>query len=301
MSISSEELGSRFDLGSDWQEVGSPVPTALVDARLQLHWAAQVVGAVGHTFATPEPDDSHTALTWVVGSGMMVGRPVGRDRAMQPALAPARMALRVLSAADGSALDEFTLNGTTLDQAYTWMAQALERHTGGEVAGELTRRDYDMPDHPVGRKGEGGAKFSDDDGRAMAEVARGFTNAGRVFELGVRARPEVQPPLLWPHHFDIGTLIPLLGPVGEEPSVGLGLSPGDHSYPEPYWYVTAWPAPKDPTLPPLAGKGRWHTEGWIGAVLLGTDCALAGRGPAQAYLVNEFLESAIPEAITLLS
>ena len=45
MSISSEEPGSGFDVGSEWQEVGSPVPAALVDARLQLHWAAQVVGA----------------------------------------------------------------------------------------------------------------------------------------------------------------------------------------------------------------------------------------------------------------
>lgn len=299
MSISSEELGNRFDVGGDWQELGSPVPAALVDARLQLHWACQVVGAVGHTFGTPESDDSHTALTWVAGSGMMVGRPVGRDGTLQPALAPARMALQVLSAADGSALDELALSGTTLDQAYAWMAQALERHTGGEITGELTRRDYDMPDHAVGR--EGGAKFRDDDGRATAEVARWFANASRVLGLVVQARHEVPPLLLWPHHFDIGTLIPLLGPVGEEPSVGLGLSPGDQTYPEPYWYVTAWPVPQDPTLPPLAGKGRWHTEGWTGAVLLGTDCVLAGRGRSQASLVSEFLESAIPAAITLLS
>ncbi len=297
MSISSEELGNRFDVGSDWQEVGSPVPAALGDARLQLHWAAQVVGAVGHTFGTPEPDDSHTAPTWVAGSDMMVGQPVGHDLSLQSALAPSRMALRVLSAADGTALDEFLLSGTTLDQAYAWMAQALESHSGGEIAGQLTRRDYDMPDHPVGR----GADFHDDDRRAMAEVARWFANASRVLGLVVRARREAQPLRLWPHHFDIGTLIPLLGPVGEEPSVGLGMSPGDQTYPEPYWYVTAWPTPQNPTLPPLAGKGSWHTEGWIGAVLLGTDIVLAGRSPAQASLVGEFLESAIPAAITLLS
>lgn len=297
MSTSSEELGNRFDVGGEWQELGSPVPAALVDARLQLHWAAQVVGAVGHSFGTPEPDDSHTALRWVAGSGMMVGEPVGRDGTLQPALAPARMVLRVLSAADGSALDEFALGGTTLDQAYAWMAQALERHGGGEVAGELTRRDYDMPDHAVGR----GTEFRDDDGRAMAEVARWFANASRVLGLVVRARREAQPLRLWPHHFDIGTTLPLLGPVGEEPSVGLGLSPGDQTYPEPYWYVTAWPTPPDPTLPRLAGKGRWHTEGWTGAVLLGTDCVLVGRGPVQASLVSEFLESAIPAAIKLLA
>ena len=297
MSISSEELRNRFDVGSGWQEVGSPVPAALVDARLQLHWAAQVVGAVGHTFGSPEPDDSHTALRWVAGSGMMVGEPVGRDRTVQPALVPARMVLRLLSSADGSALDEFALSGTTLDRAYAWMAQALELHTGGEIAGELTRRDYDMPDHAVGR----GAEFRGDDRRAMVEVGRWFANAGRVFRLVVRARHEAQPVRVWPHHFDIATLIPLLGPVGEEPSVGVGMSPGDQTYPQPYWYVTARPTPLNPTLPRLAGKGRWHTEGWTGAVLLGTDCVLAGRGSVQASLVGEFLESAIEAAMKLLA
>ena len=65
--------------------------------------------------------------------------------------------------------------------------------------------------------------------------------------------------------------------------------------------VTAWPMPGDPRLPRLAGKGRWHTEGWIGAILLGTDCVLAGRGRAQAARVGQFLESAIPAAVTLLA
>ncbi len=297
MSISSEGLQNRFDLSGGWQEVGSPVPVALVDARLQLHWAAQVVGAVGHTFGAPEPDDSHTALRWVAGSDMMVGEPVGPDRTLQPALVPARMVLRLLSSADGSVLDEFALGGSTLDQAYAWMAQALESHTGGELTGELTRRDYQMPDHAVGR----GAEFRDDDRRAAVEVGRWFANAGRVLGLVLRARREALPVRVWPHHFDIGTLIPLLGPVGEEPSVGVGMSPGDQVYPEPYWYVTAWPKPGDPRLPRLAGKGRWHTEGWVGAILLGTDCVLAGRGRAQAARVGEFLESAIPAAVTLLA
>jgi hypothetical protein len=205
--------------------------------------------------------------------------------------------LRVLSSADGSAVDEFSLSGATLDQAYEWMARALESHSGGEITGELTRRDYDMPDHAVGR----GAVFRDDDRRAIVEVARWFANASRVFRRVVRDRREAQPVRVWPHHFDIGTLIPLLGPVGEEPSVGVGMSPGDHACAEPYWYVTAWPTPQNPRLPPLAGKGRWHTEEWIGAVLRGTDCVLVGRGPAQAALVGEFLESAIPAAVTLLA
>lgn len=51
-------------------------------------------------------------------------------------------------------------------------------------------------------------------------------------------------------------------------SVGVGLSPGDSGYPEPYVYVTPWPYPTGelPALP----WGHWHTEGWTGAVLRGS-------------------------------
>ena len=65
----------------------------------------------------------------------------------------------------------------------------------------------------------------------------------------------------WPHHYDSATLI-LLDPAetGEDArSINVGMSPGDGSYAEPYWYVTPWPPPPEKTilehLPPLEGKG----------------------------------------------
>ena len=83
---------------------------------------------------------------------------------------------------------------------------------------------------------------------------------------------------LWPHHFDIATLWTLDAGVDAEEarSVGMGLSPGDGTYAQPYWYVTPWPYPQATAeeLPPLPA-GRWHAEarngGWTGAVLLGEE------------------------------
>ena len=49
-------------------------------------------------------------------------------------------------------------------------------------------------------------------------------------------------------------------------SMGVGMSPGDGSYAQPYFYVSPWPSPDVSTLPPLAA-GHWHTAGWVGAVL----------------------------------
>lgn len=297
MSISSDQMLSRYDAGEGWREVGSPIPTSLVDARLQLHWAAQVVAAVGHNLLPARPDDSHTALQWVDGPGMMIGHAVSGTRHVQAALHPARLALRLLAAENGSVLEELYLSGSSLDQAYQWMGEAVARHSGRPEARKLERRDYEMPNHPVGR----GARFSDRDRSALGELARWFGNGSRVMRTIVRARREAHTVRIWPHHFDIGTIIPLLGPVGEEPTVGVGLSPGDGYYPEPYFYVNAWPAPEEEALPTLPGMASWHTQDWTGAVLLGTYCALAGRGEAQSAMVARFIESAVPAAITLLS
>ena len=49
---------------SEWKRVGQATPSDLVEARLQLHYAAQAVSSVGFTFVPPEPDWSHTAVGW---------------------------------------------------------------------------------------------------------------------------------------------------------------------------------------------------------------------------------------------
>ena len=47
--------------------------------------------------------------------------------------------------------------------------------------------------------------------------------------------------------------------MGEEIVIGVGLSPGDTYYAEPYWYVSPYPYPGLEDLPVLDGSGFWHT------------------------------------------
>ncbi|HEV7822403.1 MAG TPA: hypothetical protein VGO84_14580, partial [Burkholderiales bacterium] len=91
----------------------------------------------------------------------------------------------------------------------------------------------------------------------LEEVKTGYTE-GRVDTIQC-----------WPHHFDMATVVSFDAAGAENArSLGIGLSPGDHYYPQPYLYVSAYPAPKAATLPPLA-LGHWHTEGFVGAIALG--------------------------------
>lgn len=280
-----------------WEVVGRPAPRALSEAKLQLHWAAQVPAAVGHALLPAAPDDSQSTLQWDEARRLLVGQPVGTSSTARAALDLSSLALVILEAGD-QPLAEFTLNGKTLDEAFEWMGSVVARFSEG-FQGSLQRRDYDMPSHAVAT----GAVFSPRPRAEFQEVTRWYANAHHALSR-VRAQAvDASPVRCWPHHFDMATLINLDAERDPEHarSINVGLSPGDGSYDEPYWYVNPWPGPKDPELPKLGGGGHWHTEGWLGAVLAGGDLAAAGSEAAdQADSLDAFLNSALAAVTRML-
>ena len=58
-------------------------------------------------------------------------------------------------------------------------------------------------------------------------------------------------------------------PLDPERSIGLGFSPGDDTYTEPYLYATPWPYPdlEKEGLPDPDPQLHWHTAGWVGLIL----------------------------------
>jgi hypothetical protein len=94
-------------------------------------------------------------------------------------------------------------------------------------------------------------------------------------------------------------LITLSGAGEEAKTVGVGLSPGDGSYSQPYWYVTPWPYPPQDDLPALTA-GIWHREGWIGAILLAEAVPELTSDIAQKTLKG-FLDEAVSACCVLLT
>jgi hypothetical protein len=262
-----------------------------VEARLLAHWAAQVVAAAGATLVPAARDDSHTSLEWIEPARALAGVPLGIS-GVRAALRPADLTLLVLDAAHGE-LETLNLGGRTLQSGLEWLSSAAARATG-TVAAPLTRPMYALPDHAVGA----GVPFPDGDPAALAKLAACFSVADRLLRGLAATLPSASPVRCWPHHFDIATLAALDPP--ETPSerartIGVGLSPGDASYPGPYWYVTPWPYPVVDTPPPLAANGAWHRAGWFGAVL---PIAHFDAGDEAHSLA--FLESAIDACLQLL-
>jgi hypothetical protein len=137
---------------------------------------------------------------------------------------------------------------------------------------------------------------------ARTELAAWFANAGQSLERlrvqYVAKVPSASPVRCWPHHFDMATLISLNGGDPEHArSVNAGLSPGDGSYDEPYFYVSPWPYPDTGKLPPLPAPGYWHTQGFLAAVAPASQI-LAAAAPER--VVEDFLQEATAAAIQSL-
>jgi hypothetical protein len=279
-----------------WKTLGEVAPTALVDARLQLHHAAQLVASAGLTFLEPQPDDSHPNLGWAEPLGALLGR-------MLPG-AEGHVGLRVADLAlirvdaEGRLADEFPLDGRTVDDGYAWLASSTVGARADLPDARITRPSYDIPPHAVAD----GAAFSGAARDALTELSRWFANGHHALEELAARTPGASEVRCWPHHFDVG----FIEAVATQPdgslakSIGVGLSPGDESYAEPYAYVSPWPYPEPGGLPPLDGGGRWHTAGFTSAVLTGT-MLLEGARAQQAKRFHGFLDGAVDASRRVLA
>lgn len=118
------------------------------------------------------------------------------------------------------------------------------------------------------------ANYSPEQANKLARALSAVAAALVSFRAGVQE--ETSPIQLWPHHFDLAMLwlpgdkIPEQDPEDEENAdkqMNFGFTFGDAGIPEPYFYVTAYPAPVAFSTLELPEGTEWQSEGFTGAVL----------------------------------
>ena len=186
------------------------------------------------------------------------------------------------------------LDGMTIAESLNWHKQAIS--TLGIDTSKVKFLDYppdDFPDHPLAR----GERFDASQTRQRQELVSYYDLTHNLLQAIAADIVGASPICIWPHHFDMATLISLPSQkAGDSKSVGVGFSPGDAAIAQPYWYVTPWPYPDTANLPELAGGGNWHTTGWVGALLKQSQLEQA----TKAEQINQFLKSALHYAKALL-
>ncbi|MEO8295676.1 MAG: hypothetical protein ABI613_09190 [Gemmatimonadota bacterium] len=263
-----------------WLAVGNVPPREVSGARRECHHAAQIVVAACISFLPKKPDDSHTSLEWIGGLSALAGGVVAARPPFRVALRLRDLALLLLKP-DETVVSQYSLAGNTLAGGYRWLRQQVE--DAGLDPNQLTSaRHFTIPGHPV----EEGGVFATDS-RFLEEMNRYYSNSALVFGGLLASTPAASPVRCWPHHFDIATLIN----EGGTRTIGVGLSPGDENYDEPYYYVTPYPYPEGEL--PILPAGRWHRKGWTGAVLTATEICQVHEAESQRGRVMEFLDSAV--------
>ncbi len=268
---------ARVMTSASWRPLRPELATALVDARLQLHHAAQFLAAMGISYLPARPDDSHTNMEWLESISALASNPVNGSSAIRLAVSPQPFALHLLAADVSRAT--LPLRRVAIDEAVTWIRQQLGE-CGLHSEAFTLERHYTIPSHPVADS----AAFDDSDAAAFEQLAAWYSDAASILGHVAATTPNASPVRCWPHHFDIATLIE----IAPGSTIGVGMEPGDAYYAEPYYYTNIYPPPPEPP-PPLAGGGSWHTREWTGAVLPGSRL---GRDDQRAQ-IESFIDSGL--------
>jgi hypothetical protein len=278
----------------DWRPVGGVERGRLHEARLQAHYALQWPARAARAFVPPQPHDGHTNLGWDDALDGFSTHPLKNGTRLGLRLPDLTL---LLLGEDAARAASFSLNGHTDAQARQWLGEQLGAR-GFDAQALDAPSPYEMPAHALAQGAAYDAAGLRD---ALAEHAAWFSNAAHLLgpiQHWMAERKLAPSPLrCWPHHFDLATLSSFPARGGATGYVGAGLSPGDHYYDEPYFYVSAYPPPAAEALPALP-LGHWHTKDFTGAVATASDI-LAAEDPKAA--AEKYLQAAVEGAVKVLS
>lgn len=279
-----------------WRPLAGIDPLPFKDARLQAHHALQWLARVARAHIPPQADDGHTCLHWDSGLDAFMTQAFAGGARLGLHIPTLTLALHGDRGA--GAAQTLTLDGHTDAQVYQWLHQQFDAH-GLDASMLDAPAPYEIPMHAIGN----GSAY---DVRAaageLANLAAWYANAAVLIEdvrmQAARRCLAVSAPCCWPHHFDLAilTMVPA-DRSAEVGLIGVGLSPGDEYYEEPYFYVSIYPDPSQSALPSLPTIGGWHTHDFTAAVATAHDI-LAAQHPAIE--TSNFLRDAVAASLSLL-
>jgi hypothetical protein len=281
--------------GSNWVSLRWVDQHRLSEARLQAHHAIQWLAQATRAYVLPQPDDAHTNVGWDAALDGFTTHPLHDGAWLSLRITDLTIALHV---GEGSTqVQSFSLDGRSDAQARQWLSEQLSAR-GLDAHALDAPSPYEMPAHAISQ----GAAYSPAGlTDALAELAGWFGNAGlslgSIHSQMIGRKLAVSPVRCWPHHFDIATLTTLPARNADGTGyVGVGLSPGDEYYDEPYFYVSVYPEPDPAALSSLPTLGHWHLRDFMAAVATARKIVAAKNQQAET---DNFLRAAVDSAIKL--
>ena len=287
------------ELLQDWEmhEKINLKTKALLAARVELHRAVQLIGAVGRSYSPASGEDEYGSLEWDESNKMLVSVPVGEKEKIYAGLSLLTFTLGLYKTG-GTLIDNMDLKKRRPDEVVIWLKKTLSQ--AGLQGEKLTLAlPYEIPSYASDTE----KKFSFKPKSAFREFSNFYQNAALMLNYYRKNNDPAAEIKCWPHHFDIAMQLIFDGNGSSEEKkyVGLGFSPGDENYKRPYYYINLWPAPEIPLsdLPSIQGA-KWNIEGWFGATLDIKSFKKINEAPAQARLVKAFYDAALKEIFSII-
>ena len=282
---------------SQWQLLTFPDRQEIAQTREQCHQAIQNVAAVGRSFLPPSDEDENANLEWDNNLQRLVGRWVETSEVTFRSSISISDFTVFLVSQDFETLSSFELHDKTQTDVMVWLERQL-----GELGFEFSKINlaypYDIPEYPTAK----GKPFQLTNPEAQRELSRLYHNTDFLLRDFLQRFEETTQVKCWPHHFDIAGRIILLntGDASTTKSIGVGLSPGDQYYDEPYLYVSPWPYPARELATIDETLGHWHQDDWIGAVLPVSRVSKMDLIQDQRRAVLNFFDTAVQMLIDIL-
>lgn len=260
---------------SQWHEINGIDHKLLREARLQAHYGVQWLARAARAYIAPLPDDRHTNLGWHDELPGLATHPLPQGPVI--GLNMLVLALDLWDGPGRTGARSIRLDGRRDADIRAWLGEGLAAR-GLDAQALDAPLPYQIPDHPLGH---GAAYATGGLGKALAGLVAWYANANGILNEARQrfvARAAPPPVRCWPHHFDLHSLLTLDAPPR---TIGLGFSPGDEYYDQPYFYVSAHPSPDVTALPSLSPIGHWHTHHFTAAVAV-ADRIIAAPDPQAA-------------------
>ena len=255
-------------MGSEWKTLGAAAPGELATAHFQPYQLAQWLARFARGYLAPVADDSHTSLQWRRDLGLMAtGEAAVSGQRLALGLNPRDLSLATL--VDGAVADKHSMHGVKDSDAGNWVRNRLIEFGLDPMALDAPSP-YEIPPSPYANDASYDAKSH---ATALEELSRYYENVDLVLRDVVEKHRAIKPGpsqvRLWPHHFDIASIVTLEeGDFETARAVGFGLAIPDESQSEFYYYAYPWPRNARDDLPKLPADSAYQYDGKVGAIQL---------------------------------
>lgn len=273
-----------------WYDLKKYDAEAFADAKMQTHYAMQWLARTLRMCEGEGADNAKLAgLAWDTTHEALVSEmlPGGLSFGLQIET------LTLIAFNNQVIAERFPLDGIDESSVGEWLAVHLEAF-GFDPGMLSTGADYSIPYH---RLADGAVYDVIGGGLAFSELAHWLSNGYAVLadlrKRFMRTEPLPSPLLCCPNRFKLLVSISLRrgnAAMSEHRTIRAGLSPGDANHAEPYYFVILSQSPKQIQLPEFVDIGRWHVNGFVGAIAAASE--IIGEDLQERY-VRQFLDQAI--------